>query len=286
MDFEVDSFLFKVELNVKNIFIDVSTGNKTFEYYQNEKSTPTHLFFIFETPYHNAFAHWVFESAVFLPFVNKFVGNANFYVLVNKNEHRKYKELFFKLFNISSDRIWLIDNTSINSNDVAYQNIPENNTCIVCKNITLNTKRLPDKNSADLFKYLIYNFHCEVLKKVDSDITKTVDHLFLPRNKTENYSPNDRVINYSKCAQILKSVQYLEYDSNNTENYVEQITLLRKSKNIYTVWGSSHMVNGFFSKNSTIFVICNDTPYRYHNEYSLHMFIYDFIEKTNCIVII
>lgn len=286
MDFEVDRFLFSIELNVKNIYTDISTGKKTIDNYQNQKSKTEYFFFIFETPLHNAFAHWVFESAVFLPFVNSFAKKPNFYILVNKNEHRTYKELFFKLFNISSDSIWLIDNKSINSNDVSYENIPENNCCIVCKNITLNTKKLPDENSAKLFKYLIYNFHNEVLKRVDSEITKTIDHLFLPRNKSENYTPNDRVINYSKCAEILKSVQYLEYDTTCTENYVEQLNLLRKSKNIYTVWGSSHMVNGFFSKDSTIFVICNDTPYRYHNEYSLHMFIYDFIEKTNRIVII
>ena len=277
----LDTITFDVKLNVKDIYTDVFTGNKTYNHYTtSSENLKNYVFFAFESPYHNAFAHWIFESAVFLPFVTYFNSIPNFYILVNKNYARKYKELFFKMFNITSDRIWLIDNDPTVTNHISYENIPENNTCIVCKNFTLNTKTIPD-HSFKIFKYLINSLHNDIVKKIETSTEKSIDNLFLPRNKKENFKPNDRKIDYATCERLLKSVQYTCYDTSDTEDFTEQIRLLHSSKNIYLCWGSAYLVNGFFSNNSTLFVICNENPYRYHHEYSLVMYIYDFIENKN-----
>ncbi len=57
----------------------------------------------------------------------------------------------------------------------------------------------------------------------------------------------------------------------------EQIKLLQKSKNIYTMFGSAFMVNGFFSSNSNIYVI--DKIENQIRDFTLNRIIISIIEK-------
>ena len=83
-----NGIIFDIKRNVASIHTDVNTSTKKYEFYDETTSesesmrVDPHIFFIFETPYHSAFAHWVLESALFLPYFKHFT---NARVLVNAN---------------------------------------------------------------------------------------------------------------------------------------------------------------------------------------------------------
>ena len=100
-DIIINNITFDIKTNVKDVFTDIHTGNKSYTFYEEPIDKDNlKIFLLFETPFHEAFCHWVFESAILLPFVKNFISYDNFFILVNKNNERKYKKSFFKLFNI------------------------------------------------------------------------------------------------------------------------------------------------------------------------------------------
>ena len=145
----INNVTFDIKTNVKDIFTDIHTGNKTYTFYEEPIDKDNlKIFFLFEAPFHEAFCHWVFESAIFLPFVKNFTSYDNFFILVNKNNERKYKKSFFKLFNINDKNIQYIDNLETHTDNVSYKNIQKNNISIVCRNFILN--QIPSSLNKDL----------------------------------------------------------------------------------------------------------------------------------------
>jgi hypothetical protein len=290
----INDTIFDVKRNVKDVFMDVHNGNKTYSYHDlpmNEDET-TNVFFLFEVPLHEAFAHWVCESAVFLPYVKHFVNDKlsdshPFYILVNKNSERKYKKLFLKMFDIDDQNVYYIDNANINTSHIAYENIPPNNICISCRNflLTHNTEYLANV-SIETFTGLLTQFHEMIIKsyidKMPTLDNTEIEHLFLPRSKTQNYVPNDRQYDYTNVYDLLKDKDYVEYDTIKTEDFIEQIHLLQKSKNIYLDGGSSYAVNGFFCKDSVIHVKGYNTWQI--GTYKLYAAVVDMIENRNTVV--
>jgi hypothetical protein len=281
----VNNILFDIKKNVKDVFTDVNTGNKAYNYHPETLGTNDFkIFFLFEVPYHEAFAHWVFESAVFLPFVQYFTKYDNFQILVNKNNIRKYKKSFFKLFQINDANINYIDNTHTYTSNISYRDIPENNISIICRNFILN--QIPSSLNDNLitrFRYLLTNFYESIATRF---YEKEIENLFLPRSKTENYLPNDRAVDYTSIIKLLHNKKYTSYDTQETDNFLEQIVLLEKSKNIYVNWGSSFYVNGFFSRASTIYVEMNGFTYNCDAPFLLCQVIKSIIEKNNKIVLV
>jgi hypothetical protein len=282
----INNITFDIKKNVKDVFTDIHTGNKSYTFYDEPiNENKLSIFFLFEVPFHEAFGHWVFESAVFLPFVQDFISYDNFFILVNKNNERKYKKSFFKFFNISDKNIHFIDNTETHTNDVSYRNIPNNNISIVCRNFILNqVQHSLNNNLIAHFTFLVINFY-EIIRK-DINCVKQIENLFLPRSKTENYLPNDRKIIYDSLYALLTDKEYVCYDTQETDNFIEQVIILQKSKNIYTYWGSSYFVNGFFSKDSNIYIAMNNTNYSCDNSFLLCKIIKNIIEKNNNIFLV
>jgi hypothetical protein len=283
----INNISFDIKKNVKDVFTDVNTGVKTYSYHEEKIyicDDETNIFFLFEMPFHEAFAHWVFESAIFLPFVQVFINLQNVkkkYILVNKNNERKYKNLFFNLFDIKDENIYYTDNIDTYTSNISYKNIPKNNICIICRNFCMNQNNITEQ-CIEKYTFLLEQFY-DIIMKDDDNISKEIDHLFLPRSKTENYGPNDwRQYEYHKIYNMLTYKEYVEYDTINTNDFKEQIKLLQKSKNIYTNFGSSFLVNGFFSSNSNIYVINKiETHIR---DYIMNRIIVSIIEKKNRII--
>jgi hypothetical protein len=284
----INGISFDIKKNVKDVLIDVNTGNKQYSFHDGPIiGNKPNVYFLFETPFHEAFGHWVFESAIFLPFVKHFIDNDRFFLLVNKNNERKYKKSFFKLFNISDANIHYINNSHIHTCDVSYRDIPDNNISIVCNNFILN--QIPsslNESSIEKIKYLLNRFYETTSTGINND--KQTENLLLPRSKVENYLPNDRQISYDLIYQLLKDKEYISYDTQETDNFSEQILLIQQSTNIYTYWGSSFIVNGFFSRNSNIYVImdCNIDYNYHHNKYTICNIIKSIIETNNNIYLL
>ena len=190
-----------------------------------------------------AFAHWVFESAIFLPYVKNFPTAR---LLVNANPKRDYKHLFFKLFDIHADMVEYIDNVGNEEN--IYQNIPKDNICIITRSFTLHRT---SNTSLDTYMDILMKFR----NLIDVETPKYTEHLFLPRNTTQNYICNDRVIDYTKIMNLLSGKEYISYNTMETNDFKKQIKLVSGAKNIYLDYGSNFQVNGFFSKQSTIYCI-------------------------------
>ena len=102
----------------------------------------------------------------------------------------------------------------------------------------------------------------------------------------ENYLPNDRQINYDSLYTMLNNKKYVSYDTQATDNFIEQVILLQKSTNIYTYWGSSFYVNGFFSKECNIYIAMNNFNYNCDNQFIICKIIKSVIEKNNKIFIV
>jgi hypothetical protein len=282
----INNITFDIKTNVKDIFTDIHTGNKSYTFYEEliDKNN-LKFFFLFEAPFHEAFCHWVFESAIFLPFVKNFTSYDNFFVLVNKNNERKYKKSFFKLFNIDDKNIQYIDNLETHTDTVSYKNIPNNNISIVCRNFILNqvSSSLND-NLIENYTFLINHFRKIILSDIHCE--KQIENLFLPRSKIENYIPNDRRINYDGLYALLNNKECVIYDTQETDNFIKQVIIVQKSKNIYTYWGSSFYVNGFFSKECNIYIAMNGFNYNCDNHFTICKIIKNVIENNNNIFLV
>ena len=279
----VNNITFDIKKNVKNVSVDIFNGNKTYSFYDEAINESTaNIFFLFETPFHEAFGHWVFESSIFLPYVKEFSQLNNFYVLINKNNERKYKKSFLQLFNILDTHLQYINNSKTYTTDICYENIPENNICIVCRNFIL-TQSYQSEHFIDMYKLLLDNYYHESIVNLNNSNVKEIEHLLLPRSKSENYVPNDRQYNYDAIYNLLKDTEYMSYDTIETNNFMDQIKLLQNSKNIYTNWGSSLLVNGFFSRNSNIYALDkNDSQI----QYILLKIILDIVQENNTVIYI
>lgn len=280
-----DNITFDIKQNVKTIFTTndicqhTNTNKKIIEFYDTSINTSdVKCFFLFETEYHNAFGHWVFENALFLPYIKYFP--KNMFVLVNKNEHRTYKKLFFNLFNIPENNLYYLDNT-VNQN-LDYNLIPENNICIICRNLRGNTK-VRNSIFSNNFTNLINKFYDGILENNNFDYTKKIKHLFFPRNKKENFKPNERHINYTNVSKFLEGNEYVIYNTEETTDIKDQIQLLLSAENVYLEGGSAYFVNGLFCKDSKLYIYGNVTNSAEHNlkTYNLLQLIKDAMVKKN-----
>ena len=64
----VNNITFDIKKNVKSLYMDMINGNKTYSFYEEAINVSSaNIYFLFETPLHESFGHWVFESSIFLP---------------------------------------------------------------------------------------------------------------------------------------------------------------------------------------------------------------------------
>jgi hypothetical protein len=256
--FEIDNQTFEVRNNVKLQSANISTSERFYEYYDSDTNCESlSVFLLFESPFDCAFAHWVYESAVYLYYFFELKTEyPELKLLVKKNPKRSYKNLFFKALNIHENDIHWIDNEEYYHDcKTIYKNIPINNICINTNPHYTNTIHIQNK---DAFKKLLLQFRDKIMCNLNVTFPnkKKIEHLFFPRSKLENNVPNDRIINYDHVYRILQGKSYIKYDTINTKNLKDQIELLVSSNHIFLDWGSSMLVNGLFCKNSIILISC------------------------------
>lgn len=241
----IDNEKFKIYENIKQYWYCLRKDEFNFIYYDNnivDNKEKTYIL-LFENVYQGAFAHWFFDSAIFLQYYNSlnkmFDGKLKIFT-INKPE-RKYKQLLFKFFNIPKENIIYCDEELTHIHRLSRDNkwmsdknitLPENNICITCPIINLNNVKF-DKT---IYKYRIYKFKELFYKKINKKLP-SIEYLFFPRNIVQNLSINDRKINYDKVYAILKNKHYTKYDTMKTENFIDQINLLVNSKNIFLDYG-------------------------------------------------
>lgn len=192
------------------------------------------IYVILETKFHEAFGHWFFESAIWIPQVKKIL-DAYPNSRIHLKETKGFKLQILQFFGVSEDRV--------------STQLPEHNTCIFVNPCTA----LNDAGDPGKFKEMLVDFSSQFFK---NPITKTIDYLLMPRQKKENFVYNDRQIGTDDLEDYLKSVPSSAiYNTDNSPTFADQVKTLQNSRHILLTDGSPFMVNAFLAKHSVITVL-------------------------------
>jgi hypothetical protein len=183
----------------------------------------------------NAFAHWVYECCVYIPYYLELKKKYPLLKLYMTNK-KKFKDIFLEYL-------------GVDLNDVVYSlELP--NTCIFHDFVCLGHQEVTEE-----YKNILDNFLSYFPKKYEKD----TDILLMPRQVKENYIGNDRVYNTRDHEELILGI-----DDNNKvlhtdtiENLEEQIKIVQSSKTVVVTDGSPAAVNILFAKDSEI-IILND----------------------------
>lgn len=214
--------------------------------------------------YSDAFCHWVYESAIYLPLFN-LLRPIYPNIKLHLKGQKKYKELFCRYFNISNT-------------DVIYE-LPSNNTCI----FPLPISCLNNKDICDTYKIQVNRFISYFTNK---DTSKITDVLFMPRQVKENYICNDRTYDTTDILNTImtRNNSYI-LNTDNTEELSEQVISVQTSKNIVLTAGSPYFVNGMFTSNSNIIVL-DDFNLSQIQEFKKMDFLHNIIKTNNTVHIV
>lgn len=222
-------------------------------------------YFAIDLLYNEAFGHWVYESAIYLPLFNALKSSYPNIKLLLKT-HKTFKLLFTDFLGIPvSDVIY---DTDINPANICI--FPSPISALNDKSITGTYKNLVDK-----FATLFANF-------THIRINKNNDYVVLPRQKKENYNANDRVYDFSVIYNVLKynKKTFNVVNTDNITHLTEQINLLRMSNNVILTDGSPFLVNIMFCRDQKVFVIDRITQ-KQSSEYIKINFIINHICTQN-----
>jgi hypothetical protein len=176
-----------------------------------------------DSPYHDAFGHWVFESAVFLPGIRSDGKN------VMLSERRQYKTLFCKHIGFSDDNI-------------EYGTVPRTST------LTLMDNPVPPE-----YPLLLQSFFTHFTSSVVPD----VDFVLLPRQRKENYAVNDRPCKLTPYIDVFRASgrSYRVVNTDEITCLQTQIDLVNSGRTVIVTDGSPANVNGMFCSGKTIYVV-------------------------------
>jgi hypothetical protein len=206
---------------------------------ENTENTENVYFIIENQQGSDAFAHWCFESAIYLFIfieLKKFYPNAKLLLKSIKN----FKKLFIEKLGISLNDVCIEHN---------YENI-----CFFSTPTSLN-----EKSCDQYYKSCVDNF-CKIF---DYDyIGGKKEIVMLPRQKLENFKPNDREYHTGVLENELLKKDHTILHTDQIKDINTQINIIKSHKNIILTDGSPFFVNGIFAKNSNIIIIGNTTPWQ------------------------
>ena len=205
--------------------------------------SPNMTYFILDTHFNDAFGHWVFESAIYLPLFIKLKERFPTMKLLLK-EKRTYKLLFYSFFNIKEE-------------DIAYTIDSPVNTCIFPSPISaLNCRQISEEYIQQLKRFYLHF--------MDYKTTQTDTILVMPRQKKENYIGNDRVCDMVPVISYLENktteTKHIVYNTDAVTNLIDQIKTVSSANNIIISDGSALLVNAMFAYEANIYILGNYTP--------------------------
>lgn len=252
---ELDKFILENNLIIEDNVISYTLENfsswkieyhpfKEVEYDAIHGGTCKEYFIIENQGGSDAFAHWCFESAIYLPIFKELQKFCPCLKLVLKSM-KNFKKLF-------------LEKLEINMSDVCLDKDLLDNPFNICYFISPTS--LNEKSCTNHYISYVDDF-CELITEGFPEI-HTRDIIMLPRQKLENFKPNDRVYDTEKLEQLLVSKNRLVLHTDTITSLDQQINTIRSAKNIILTDGSPFFVNGIFAKNSNIIIIGNITPWQ------------------------
>ncbi len=191
-------------------------------------------YFVIDLMEHDAFGHWVYESAVYLPLFKKLKTFFPTLRLLLKGS-KTFKTLFLQYFKIPMT-------------EVCY-NLEPGNVCVFPSPITA----MRDLSCTDAYMKIVDGFMLEF----QGESTHRYDYVVLPRQKLENYAPNNRSYDMTTIMTTLTGANYLVYNTDTDHSLEEQIAVVRSAPTVIVTDGSPFLVNLMFGQNQHFLVVDN-----------------------------
>jgi hypothetical protein len=202
-----------------------------------------------ETGYHESVGHWLYESAIFLPFYNNLKVIYPDLILYIPNM-KKYKELFCSFLEVPFTTEFVEGSTII---------CPEPISCL--------TFREPNS----VFNTIVDHFF-DIFTPKPTDI-KT-NFLVMPRQSNENYIANNRFIDFSNIIDFLEKYRDCKLCLTDTINTLDdQITEVNESESIVLSSGGGYLVNSLLARNKTLYVIGEPDMLEQASKYPLFKYV-------------
>ena len=222
--------VFTVANVVQYEFMNYNTWSLT----TSPTGSPTSVCLVIDTLYDDAFSHWVFESAIYLPLFTILKHYYFPFLKLVLKSRKQYKRLFCTYFGISDD-------------DIVYE-VPAENQCFFPSPISsLNDNAV----------------HPDYLRQLDAfwdmfkapGYAKSVSVLVLPRQSRENYAGNDRIIDSTAVVAYTKRIPNSAIlHTDDVTDLCRQLHTVRSANVIVVDFGSSWFVNGMFSYDADVVV--------------------------------
>ena len=213
-----------------------------------------------DSPDNEAFAHWVFESAILLPTLRKRTVLPTLRKGIVLATKKSYKTLFCRYFGIQADEI-RYDPTRFASSFRLIDN--------------------PVKKEYPILLEAFFN-------QFSSSVLPDVEFVVMPRQKKENYAPNDRPCSLTPFLDVFRTsgrTHRIVHTDEITELQT-QIDLVNSGQNLVVTDGSAFAVNGMFCSGKNIYVISTDLFESQAKLYPMMKLIRDEINKKNTVTFI
>ncbi len=236
----------------------------------HNNNTTTNIVYLFiDTLYNDAFGHWVYESAIYLPLFKILKEIYPSIKLVLKHK-KKFKILFCKYFDIDiSDIVYDID-------------ISSQTSCLFPSPISaLNNIECSLQFQTQLDKF--WNYFRS--KSISDDISNSYLVNLMPRQLKENFKYNDRKINIDNIIKFIETLPNSKItNTDDLDDLDEQIDIIRKSYITTITDGSPLLVNGMFCYNKYLLVAGNLCTNEQSNTYNKLAYIISKIKKQNILL--
>jgi hypothetical protein len=226
-------------------------------------------YFIIDILYDDAFAHWVYESAIYLPI---------FHLLKNK-----YPNLKLVLKQKKDYKLLFTDYFEIPQSDIIYNcDMKENNYSLFPSPISsLNFKSI---DAFTEYTKIFEKFVAHFIQEDDDCESNNViyDYVIMPRQKKENYYGNERSYDFDPIYEKVRNrtEKYKIFNTDSITNLRDQIKMLRMTNNVILVDGSAFLVNIMFCrKNINIHIIGHLTSHQIR-EFVKKLHIVNYFEKN------
>jgi len=235
-------------------------------YYSGDVDNSNNIYFIFDAPGSDAFAHWVFETCIcssILVELNKIYPN----IIVLTTNRKKYVSSYLKFLNIN--------------NNIEYDILNIKNTCFFPPLLSLNSS---DKRDLPTFLKYVNIFINQIKEQIIS--LNPIQILLLPRNSLDNYQPNDvpRIKNEELETNII-SIGGTSLNTYQLNNMFIQLSIIHCSNIIILDYGSSFFVNCISIKNKKIIVLDHDNLINSQLKYVCMKTLFDIINENNTVII-
>lgn len=193
------------------------------------------IYIILDTQFHEAFGHWFFESAIWIPKIRDIL---NMYpnAKIHLKEIKGYKSQILEFFDIPPDRL-------------STQFREGNNVCIFVDPCTAINELTEHNKFTAMLKDFAKEFYAMPTKK-------TIDYLLMPRQKKENYVSNDRTVRSDDLEDYLMKIPNSHiFNTDFSPSFSDQINVVQNSKHILLTDGSPFLVNAFIAHHSVIIVL-------------------------------